>query len=310
MSKRRELVRHIDSLTDIGELLGAMRSLALAESRRIATFIDAQRDSATIVRQAYAQVLHDHGHHWQQPAIHGRVVCVIGTERGFCGDLNQRLVADALGTTADTEATRWLLIGTRLADAWPADAPTPEARLGGAGMADEVLAVQTALVAALTPCSPNAPTPCPHWSSTTRGPTASPTSPSCPSPPAPRPCHRAATRWTSTSPRPPCRPPCSTNTSTWPSAASCSKPCCTKTNNASPTWTRPDATWTTASTPWAAAPTGRVRRRSRRRSRSSCWRGRWRGKERRGERQDVGPLLPLAYIARIACNALLTCLQL
>ena len=153
MSKRRELVRHIDSLTDIGELLGAMRSLALAESRRIATFIDAQRDSAAIVRQAYAQVLHDHGSQWRPPAIHGRIVCVIGTERGFCGDLNPRLVDDALATDHDPASTRWLLIGTRLAEAWPAtaDAPGAHTRLPGAGMADDVLGVQTALLAALTP---------------------------------------------------------------------------------------------------------------------------------------------------------------
>jgi F-type H+-transporting ATPase subunit gamma len=151
MSQRRELLRHIDRLGEIGELLGAMRSLALAESRRIATFIDAQRQSAAIVRGAYARLLHDHGTELMRPAIAGRVVCVIGSERGFCGDLNQRLAADALQHAATEPDTRWLLVGSQLAEAWPDDGPPTVARIAGAGMADEVLAVQAALLAALTP---------------------------------------------------------------------------------------------------------------------------------------------------------------
>jgi F-type H+-transporting ATPase subunit gamma len=152
MSKRRELVRHIDSLTDIGELLGAMRSLAQAESRRIATFIDAQRSTAAIVRGAFARLRADFGAQLPAPPTRGRLICVVGSERGFCGDLNQQLAADAcaLPGCRDTD-TQWVLVGARLIDAWPADAPAPVARLAGAGIADDVLPVQAALIAALTP---------------------------------------------------------------------------------------------------------------------------------------------------------------
>ncbi|MCB1906466.1 MAG: F0F1 ATP synthase subunit gamma [Rhodocyclaceae bacterium] len=150
MSGRRELLRHIGRLTEIGDLLGAMRSLALAESRRIAGFIDAQRETSAIVRAAYGRLLRDHGERLELPAPAGRVVCVIGSERGFCGDLNRRLAEDALRTAQDS-STRWLLVGSRLADAWPDDAPATVVRLAGAGMADEVLGVQAALFAALTP---------------------------------------------------------------------------------------------------------------------------------------------------------------
>ena len=150
MSKRRELLRHIEQLAEIGALLGAMRSLALAESRRIATFIDAQRETSAIVRAAYGDLLHDHGERLVTPPTAGRVVCVVGTERGFCGDLNRRLADDAMAAGHDA-ATRWLLVGGRLAEAWPDDGPPTEATIAGAGMADEVLGVQAALLAALTP---------------------------------------------------------------------------------------------------------------------------------------------------------------
>ena len=150
MSRRRELLGHIERLGEIGELLGAMRSLALAESRRIATFIDAQRETAAVVREAYGHLLRDHGASLAEPPTAGEAICVIGSERGFCGDLNRRLADDALAHERDP-ATRWLLVGSRLVEAWPEQAPAPVARLEGAGIADEVLGVQAALVAALTP---------------------------------------------------------------------------------------------------------------------------------------------------------------
>ena len=158
MSGRRELLRHIGRLTEIGDLLGAMRSLALAESRRIAGFIDAQRETSAIVRAAYGRLLRDHGERLELPAPAGRVVCVIGSERGFCGDLNQRLIGSAQALIAphdvasaiatDTPAPRVVLVGSRLADAWSGDAA---AAMAGAGFADEVQNILADLVATLTP---------------------------------------------------------------------------------------------------------------------------------------------------------------
>ena len=97
MSKRRELQAHSDSLTDIGELMGAMKNLALVESRRIATFIDAQRAAAGIVETTLADFIVDYADHIPPVEPSGEVLCIIGSERGFCGDLNQRLIAAAEG---------------------------------------------------------------------------------------------------------------------------------------------------------------------------------------------------------------------
>ncbi|MBR0565902.1 F0F1 ATP synthase subunit gamma [Azoarcus sp. L1K30] len=146
MSKRRELQGHIESLADIGELLSAMKNLALVESRRIATFIDAQRAATRIVETTLAEFLADYPGHDLAASTEHAVLCVVGSERGFCGDLNQRLIAEVEPRRGDA---RIVLVGSRLADAWPDDdAP---AALAGAGFADEVQNVLAALVARLTP---------------------------------------------------------------------------------------------------------------------------------------------------------------
>ncbi|AWI81437.1 hypothetical protein CEW87_19955 [Parazoarcus communis] len=145
MSKRRELEGHIDSLADIGELLGAMKNLALVESRRINTFIDAQRAAARIVESTLADFIADYSAHIAPPATHGEVLCLIGSERGFCGDLNQRLIAESKAATAGAQI---VLVGSRLADAWAHDFA---ASIPGAGFGDEVQNVLANLVATLTP---------------------------------------------------------------------------------------------------------------------------------------------------------------
>lgn len=145
MSKRRELQGHIESLADIAELLSAMKNLALVESRRIATFIDAQRAATRIVETTLAEFLADYPGHELPASTEHAVLCVVGSERGFCGDLNQRLIAAAEPRRGDA---RIVLVGSRLADAWPHDSSVT---LTGAGFADEVQNVLATLVASLTP---------------------------------------------------------------------------------------------------------------------------------------------------------------
>ncbi|MCB1944898.1 MAG: F0F1 ATP synthase subunit gamma [Thauera sp.] len=154
MSKRRELARRMASMTDIGELLGAMKNLALVESQRIAAFIEAQRLVASIVRDALADVLRHHGEDLLPPARdagqHAPVLCVIGSERGFCGDLNQRLIDAARGAiTTASSPPAVVLVGQRLIDAWDAGATKADACIVGAGFADEADAVLARLLAAL-----------------------------------------------------------------------------------------------------------------------------------------------------------------
>ncbi len=154
MSKRHELVRHIASLADIGELLDAMKGLALVESRRIAQFIDAQRAVADIVHTTLAEFLRDHPQFGQTPANSQPVLCLIGTQRGFCGDLNTRLIDSVREqelSPTHTPAPPFVLVGSQISDAWPSDGHAPHTQLPGASFADEVPQILINLIAALTP---------------------------------------------------------------------------------------------------------------------------------------------------------------
>ena len=145
MSQRRELQRRSDSLADIRDLLGAMKNMAQVESRRLAEFIEAQSAATAIVAAAWADFALDQAAQWSVDPPPSELLCVIGSERGFCGDLNQHLAAQAETVAAGTQV---VLVGSRLAGAWEGLAA---ARLPGAGFADEVQKVLLELLAALVP---------------------------------------------------------------------------------------------------------------------------------------------------------------
>lgn len=90
MSRRRDLERELEGLSDIRGILDAMRNLALLETRKILRFIDAQRRSVATLAAAARDVAAFHRP--PPPREGGRVIVLVGTERGFCGDFNEALV--------------------------------------------------------------------------------------------------------------------------------------------------------------------------------------------------------------------------
>jgi F-type H+-transporting ATPase subunit gamma len=147
MSRHLELKRLGESLADIGELIGAIRNIALVESRRIQSFIQAQDAATAMVEAAYADFTQDHAHWLQNAQTIEEVWCVIGSERGFCGDLNRQLT-QTLDATPPNERATIVLVGQQLAQGWQGPSA---AQLPGARFADEVRQVLHSLVATLGP---------------------------------------------------------------------------------------------------------------------------------------------------------------
>lgn len=149
MSRRRELRARIAGLSEISAILGAMKGLALVELRRVGELIDAQRESVREIGTALADVRLFHGAARPLPGPpYVEVCCVIGAERGFCGDFNARLSQAAAAYLGEVATDRIILVGDKLADGWPARAQAP-IRLRAASVADEVPAVLTGLLAAI-----------------------------------------------------------------------------------------------------------------------------------------------------------------
>ncbi len=123
MSRRRELDRELEGLADIRGILDAMRNLALLETRKILRFIDAQRRSVATLAAAARDVASFH----PPPARRqgGKLLVLVGTERGFCGDFNETLVRALRAQSRSAgEPAAIVAVGGRLAsrlgDARPA----------------------------------------------------------------------------------------------------------------------------------------------------------------------------------------------
>jgi F-type H+-transporting ATPase subunit gamma len=146
LSKRREILDRIYSLGEIDEILGAMKSLALVETRRISAFIDSQRSAVRVIETALADFTAFYRPEASSAAPQRDIFCVIGAERGFCGDFNMRLINAAEAAHAGSALPmEMIMVGNRLAQSWGERIPQPLV-IEGASVADEVPAVLTRLL--------------------------------------------------------------------------------------------------------------------------------------------------------------------
>jgi F-type H+-transporting ATPase subunit gamma len=144
MSRRRELSRRLAALTDIAGIMSAMKSLAFMETRILQEFLPYQRRMVAGIEAAAADCLAWHPRFAAAPGT-AELWVLVGSEQGFCGDFNERLVQwlGALDPGAKAPA-RWVILGQRLA-ARLRDDPRTALTLPGATVADEVPAVLLAL---------------------------------------------------------------------------------------------------------------------------------------------------------------------
>jgi F-type H+-transporting ATPase subunit gamma len=151
MSGLAELSQRLVRLKEISGIMTAMKSLSLVEARKLARFIGHQRRMLDNIEVAAADFLHffpaesaDSGSTLGQPAI----LLLIGSERGFCGNFNERVVAafDALPQWEPAPAL--LVVGQRLG-AKLESRPGVIARLDGSTVTEEVPAVLSRLIDAV-----------------------------------------------------------------------------------------------------------------------------------------------------------------
>jgi F-type H+-transporting ATPase subunit gamma len=148
MSRRRQVEERLRALCDIEDVLGAMKNLALMETRKLTRFLATQRRVVESIDAALADLLAFH------PELRAGTFGVreahllLGSERGFCGDFNERIV-----TAADLEIPRegaasCVAVGFKL---WNrlGDDPRVAARVPGATVAEEVQAVLARALGAL-----------------------------------------------------------------------------------------------------------------------------------------------------------------
>lgn len=113
MSGQAELSQRFARLNEISGIMTAMKSLSLVETKKLARFIGHQRRMLANVEAAAADFLRFYP---MQAATgqHPTLLLLIGSERGFCGNFNEQVLAalDALPAWASTPTL--LVVGSRL----------------------------------------------------------------------------------------------------------------------------------------------------------------------------------------------------
>jgi F-type H+-transporting ATPase subunit gamma len=109
MTRRRELDMHLRKLEEIGEIMRSMKNLALMETRKLARRLEAQARAVHLIETAAADFLAFHPRPAPVLAPRQKALLAIGSERGFCGDFNEELLAQIPDSPAPI-----LAVGTKL----------------------------------------------------------------------------------------------------------------------------------------------------------------------------------------------------
>ena len=147
MSGLAELSRRLVRLKEISGIMTAMKSLSLVETRKLARFIGHQRRMLDNIETAAADFL-DAYPSGQAGGTRPAILLLIGSERGFCGNFNERVLAalDALPREAPPAAL--LVVGHRLGTRLEAH-PDVVARIDGPTVTEDVPAALNRLMDAL-----------------------------------------------------------------------------------------------------------------------------------------------------------------
>lgn len=152
MSSLAELSQRFARLKEISSIMTAMKSLSLVETRKLARFIGHQRKMLANIESAAADFLHD----YPLPASSQdgqTIVLLIGSERGFCGNFNERVLAAMDALPAGTTPPRLVAVGHRLVTKLESR-PEVMAHLDGPTVTEDVPAVLGRLMDALHARSP------------------------------------------------------------------------------------------------------------------------------------------------------------
>lgn len=139
MTSPRVVEQHVRGLHDIRAIVNSMKTLAYLETQKLSRIVPAQRAVTRQLDRVAIDLLAHHPHILPSGIPPQHTWIVLGTERGFCGNLNQQLL-ERLATEADGHPARdgrVMLVGHKLHAALR-DAADPRAVLvDGAGVAEE-----------------------------------------------------------------------------------------------------------------------------------------------------------------------------
>jgi F-type H+-transporting ATPase subunit gamma len=149
VSKRRDLETQLHSLTEIKEIMNAMKNLSLMEVHRLNRFLDTQHRVVASIEAAAADFLLFHPKLLPGEEEFRNVHLLVGSERGFCGNFNESLLQALDNHTGSTREVTLVALGSKLVDKLTDDTRVA-ASLDGASVVEEVDSVLVKLMETLT----------------------------------------------------------------------------------------------------------------------------------------------------------------
>lgn len=145
MSQSRELQLRITQMEEIRSILNAMKNLALIEIHKLTPYQSAQSLSVANIEQAAQDFLEFNPQSIIVKDQANSIAILIGAERGFCGDFNEKLISLVnLGVYSGIIA-----IGTRLCNRL-SNHPLVITAINGANTAEEISTILNQLIDAIT----------------------------------------------------------------------------------------------------------------------------------------------------------------
>lgn len=142
MSKRRDIENHIRSLGEISDIMGAMKNLAVMETQKLSRLLSTQERVVTSLQKAGTDFLMFYPEALPRMEDGRPLYLVIGSERGFCGDYNDKLLKTVRARLplGDEKQALLLTVGRKLA-ARASDNWSDALSIEGPSVAEEVQSV-------------------------------------------------------------------------------------------------------------------------------------------------------------------------
>ena len=139
MTRRRELQQHRHTLGEIRDIMNSMKTLAYIESRKLGRFLDAQRAVVGHIETMAADFLGFYPETLPRAEQATPVCLLIGSERGFCGAFNERLLGQLQSHVREysIDTPRLIVTGNKLGNQLEGD-PQVLAFIDGANVVEEV----------------------------------------------------------------------------------------------------------------------------------------------------------------------------
>lgn len=149
MSRTAELKNRIHSLNDIEAILGAMKSLAVIEMNKVGRVIARLERMQETISSALAD-FESHYSRDRKASPTATLCLLIGSERGFCGPFNERVIDALLEAHKAGRVQKVITVGRKLTLKLEGKVPV-ELALSGPNSAEEIPAVLGELSTKLIP---------------------------------------------------------------------------------------------------------------------------------------------------------------